>query len=91
VANSAYLGKYPQAATIIVEQPPSSLQKQQTKVIDVYGQQTEPFCNYRTCHHKFSVHGYSSHICKCRHPLNYAAGVSILALSKQERGSMTYD
>jgi hypothetical protein len=65
--------KHTEPATIIIEQSASS-QQQQTKVIDVYGKQIEPICNYRTCHHKFSVHG---HGCKCRHPLNYATGVTI--------------
>jgi hypothetical protein len=76
--NSAILEKYP-PATILIEQSSSSQQQQQrkhqTKVIDVYGQQTEPICSYRRCHHKFSVHGYGNHNCKCRHPLNYATGV----------------
>jgi hypothetical protein len=31
-------------------------QEEQTKVIDVFGQQTEPICNYHTYHHKFSLH-----------------------------------
>jgi hypothetical protein len=75
-AHSAFLEKHPQPATIIIEQSSTSQQQQQTKVIDVYGQQIEPICNYRTCHHKFSVHGHGTHGCKCRHPLNYAAGVS---------------
>jgi hypothetical protein len=78
-ANSTFLEKYPQAA-IIIEQSPQQQQQQQQqqrKVIDVYGQQIEPICSYRTCHHKFSVHGHSTHICKCRHPLNYATGVSV--------------
>jgi hypothetical protein len=49
----------------------------QTKTIDVFGQQTEPICNYHTCHHKFSVHGNTgSHVCKCRHPSNHVTGVS---------------
>ena len=92
-ANSGFLEKYPQAVTIIkVEQSSSSSwQHQQTKVIDVYGQQTEPICSYRTCHHKFSVHGYGNHNCKCRHPLNYATGVSISPLTKEEGSSRTYD
>jgi hypothetical protein len=51
-----------------------SSNQQQRKALDVYGQEAEPICNYRTCHHKFSVHG---HKCKCRHALNYAAGVSM--------------
>ena len=90
--NSAILEKYP-PATILIEQSSSQQQqrKHQTKVIDVYGQQTEPICSYRRCHHKFSVHGYGNHICKCRHPLNYATGVSLLPLTKEEISSMIYD
>jgi hypothetical protein len=92
--NSAILEKYP-PATILIEQSSSSQQQQQrkhqTKVIDVYGQQTEPICSYRRCHHKFSVHGYGNHNCKCRHPLNYATGVSLLPLTKEEISSMIYD
>lgn len=84
--NSAILEKYP-PATILIEQSSSQQQqrKHQTKVIDVYGQQTEPICSYRRCHHKFSVHGYGNHNCKCRHPLNYATGVSLLPLTKEKR------
>ena len=89
--NSAILEKYP-PATILIEQSSSSQQQQQrkhqTKVIDVYGQQTEPICSYRRCHHKFSVHGYGNHNCKCRHPLNYATGVSLLPLTKEEISSL---
>ena len=92
--NSAILEKYT-PATILIEQSSSSQQQQQrkhqTKVIDVYGQQTEPICSYRRCHHKFSVHGYGTHNCKCRHPLNYATGVSLLPLTKEEISSMIYD
>lgn len=90
--NSAILEKYP-PATIVIEQSSSQQQqrKHQTKVIDVYGQQTEPICSYRRCHHKFSVHGYGNHNCKCRHPLNYATGVSLLPLTKEEISSMIYD
>jgi hypothetical protein len=86
VTNSAILEKYP-PATILIEQSSSQQQqrKHQTKVIDVYGQQTEPICSYRRCHHKFSVHGYGNHNCKCRHPLNYATGVSLLPLTKEKR------
>jgi hypothetical protein len=71
---------------LLIEQSSSEQQKRQrqTKVIDVHGQQVEPICSYRTCHHKFSVHGHSSHMCKCRHPLNYATGVSISPLAKEE-------
>lgn len=90
--NSAILEKYP-PATILIEQSSSQQQqrKHQTKVIDVYGQQTEPICSYRRCHHKFSVHGYGNHNCKCRHPLNYATGVSLLPSTKEEISSMIYD
>lgn len=90
--NSAILEKYP-PATILIEQSSSQQQqrKYQTKVIDVYGQQTEPICSYRRCHHKFSVHGYGNHNCKCRHPLNYATGVSLLPSTKEEISSMIYD
>ena len=27
--------------------------------IEVYGQQIEPICSYRRCHHKFSEHGHN--------------------------------
>ena len=65
---------------------------QQRKVLDVYGQETEPICSYRTCHHEFSAHGHGTHKCKCRHPLNYATGVSLWPLAKEQTGgSMTYD
>jgi hypothetical protein len=64
--------KYYQPNTIAVEHPPLG-----KMVIDVYGQQIEPICNYRTCNHKFSTHGHSSRTCKCRHPLNYAVGASL--------------
>jgi hypothetical protein len=76
-AYPAVLEKYSQdAATIVIEQP--SAGQQQTMAMDVYGQQIEPICNYRTCNHKFSAHGHSRK-CKCRHPLNYATGVSLLS------------
>src|SRR5919199_4135170 len=73
-SNFTVLEKYSQPATIAVEQsPPSGKQM----AIDVYGQQIEPICNYRTCNHKFSTHGHSSRTCKCHHALNYAAGISL--------------
>jgi hypothetical protein len=72
-ANSTALWKYSQPTTIITEQ--SSAGKQMA--MDVYGQKIEPICNYRTCNHKFSTHGYNNRTCKCRHPLNYAIGVSL--------------
>ena len=45
-------------------------------VIDVFGKVSEPICSYLSCHHKFSIHGEESHICKCRHPQNRIIGVS---------------
>ena len=75
-----------QVATTIVEQSPPTPYKQQSqqqeKAIDVYGQETEPICSYRRCHHKFSEH--LNHNCKCHHAVNYATGVSISRLSKIE-------
>jgi hypothetical protein len=75
--------KYPQPA--VIEQShrqqlisKQQQQQQQTKVIDVYGQQTEPICNYHTCNHKFSLHGFSTRICKCNHPQNDTTGLLIL-------------
>ena len=73
------------ATTTIVEQspPPTPYQSQwQEKAIDVYGQETEPICSYRRCHHKFSEH--LNHNCKCHHAVNYATGVSISRLTKIE-------
>jgi hypothetical protein len=86
-ANSVFEEKYPQPATIMIEQssPQRQQQQQQTKVVDVYGKQIEPICNYRTCHDKFSVHGHDTHRCKCRHPLNYATGISLWPLTKEDR------
>jgi hypothetical protein len=62
-ANSAFLEKHSQAAIIIAEQSSSQQQQQQqqqTKVIDVYGQQIEPICNYRTCHHVVTILTYAN-------------------------------
>jgi hypothetical protein len=75
------------ATTAIVEQspPPTAYKqqpRQQEKAIDVYGQETEPICSYRRCHHKFSEH--LNHNCKCHHAVNYATGVSISRLTKIE-------
>jgi hypothetical protein len=68
-SNSIILEKYSKTATVIVEQPSAG---QQIMAMDVYGQQIEPICDYRTCHHKFSAHGHNSRKCKCRHPINHA-------------------
>ncbi|MGB7952921.1 MAG: hypothetical protein WCF23_02990 [Candidatus Nitrosopolaris sp.] len=45
-----------------------------TKVIDVFGEMTEPICDYFRCHHKLSVHGLGTRECQCRHPRNIAIG-----------------
>ena len=46
------------------------------QMINVFGEQIEPVCNYYRCHHKFSDHGYKSHSsCKCKHPQNSIAGI----------------
>lgn len=52
-------------------------QSEPTKVIDVFGQKSEPICDYYRCHHKFSLHGLNSHnTCHCKHPENSTIGVS---------------
>lgn len=43
-------------------------------IIDVFGKEMEPICDYRRCHHKFSVHGLGKRICQCKHPRNSAVG-----------------
>ena len=46
------------------------------QMINVFGEQIEPVCNYYRCHHKFSEHGYKSHSsCKCKHQQNNIAGI----------------
>ena len=49
-----------------------------TNVIDVFGKETEPICDYLRCHHKFSEHGLRIHKCQCKHPRNSAAGTYFL-------------
>lgn len=44
-------------------------------IIDVFGQETEPICTYYRCRHKFSLHGLSTHGCRCKHPMNKTLGV----------------
>jgi hypothetical protein len=73
MANAELVKKYSHPATIVIEQSTAG----QQMAIDVYGQQINLICNYRTCNHKFSVHGHNNRACKCRHPPNYAAGVSL--------------
>jgi len=48
-----------------------------TNVIDVFGKETEPICDYLRCHHKFSEHGLIRK-CQCKHPRNSAAGAYFL-------------
>jgi hypothetical protein len=84
VANSSPFSNYPQAITdhIVLLEQSSQQSKQQhqhqlTKVIDVFGQETEPICTYHACHHKFSLHDRSTRLCKCHHARNYAIGIQI--------------
>src|ERR687886_2415180 len=67
IANFTVLEKHSEPITIAAEQQPLSSKM----AIDVYGQQIEPICNYRTCNHNFSAHGHSRK-CRCSHPVNYA-------------------
>lgn len=48
------------------------------KIVDVFGSEKEPICNYLRCHHKFSLHGSKAHkkICTCRHPQNSIIGIA---------------
>ena len=50
-------------------------QKQPQLIIDVFGQESEPICTYYRCRHKFSLHGLSTHGCRCKHPMNKTLGV----------------
>ena len=51
---------------------------QTNMIINVFGQKTEPICNYYSCYHKFSLHGSRTHTtsCHCKHPVNSIIGVS---------------
>ena len=49
-----------------------------TNVIDVFGKETEPICDYLRCRHKFSEHGLGISKCQCKHPRNSAAGAYLL-------------
>jgi hypothetical protein len=84
IPKSTLFSNYPQAITediVRVEQSGQQSKQQQlhqsTKVTDVFGQETEPICNYNTCHHKFSSHNRGTRVCKCHHARNYATGVQI--------------
>jgi hypothetical protein len=88
MSKHTFLEKYPQPAIIeqshgreLITEEQQQEQQEQTKIIDVFGQKTEPICNYHRCHHKFSSHGHSSRVCKCNHPQNHTIGISILLLS----------
>ena len=83
VTNSyTFSGKHSQTTMVLARSlslPRQRQQQGQTKAIDVYGQQTEAICTYRTCDHKLSDHGgYSNHKCRCRHPVNYASGLDLV-------------
>jgi hypothetical protein len=52
-----------------------------TNVIDVFGKETEPICDYLRCHHKFSEHGLKIRKCQCKHPRNSAAGALLFITS----------
>jgi hypothetical protein len=53
-----------------------------TNVIDVFGKETEPICDYLRCHHKFSEHGLRIPKCQCKHPRN-SAGLGYFTINKQ--------
>jgi len=55
-----------------------------TNVIDVFGKETEPICDYIRCHHKFSEHGPGISKCQCKHPRNSAAGAYLLLQTVQD-------
>jgi hypothetical protein len=46
-----------------------------TNVIDVFGKETEPICDYLRWHHKFSEHGLRILKCQCKHPRNTGASI----------------
>jgi hypothetical protein len=55
------------------------------KIVDVFGSEKEPICNYLGCHHKFSFHNSKAHkrICTCKHPQN-----SIIGITKKNTGDI---
>jgi hypothetical protein len=76
VVNSTLFKKYPQSTIIPIKQTSQqSEQQHKLKVIDVFGIEIEPICNYHTCHHKFSLHDHKTRVCKCLHAQNYAIGI----------------
>jgi len=44
-------------------------------IVDVFGNNSDPICDYMRCHHNFSLHGTNSHVCHCKHPQNRIVGV----------------
>ena len=85
IMTSSAFGNYSQSTLVGIRQSHHhrlhQQQQQQTKIIDIFAQKTEPICNYHTCHHKFSLHGLGTRVCKCNHPQNHTTGVSILLSS----------
>ena len=84
IAKSTFFKSYPQPVTAIMAQTeeqlrhqPTQQQQQLTRVVDVFGRETEPICSYHTCHHKFSLHGLGARVCNCKHPQNYTIGISL--------------
>ena len=65
-----------QSGESVLMQQQQQQQSEPAKVIDVFGQESEPICNYYRCHHKFSFHRLNSHTCHCKHPTNSTTGVS---------------
>ena len=62
--------------SVSMQQQQQQSSSEPAKVIDVFGQESEPICNYYRCHHKFSFHSLNSHICHCKHPKNrYYRGI----------------
>jgi hypothetical protein len=43
-------------------------QQHQQRIVNIFGQVSEPICAYYRYHHKFSLHGSSR--CRCRHATN---------------------
>ena len=50
----------------------------QQKYVNVLGQEEDPICTYRNCHHSFSLHAQKSHSekCQCNHPTNPVIGIN---------------
>jgi len=50
--------------------------QQQTKKFTNGQEEEDPICSFRSCYHKFSIHGHRSHQlefnCVCVHPQNHA-------------------